>query len=94
LIKGFWKVQLGDVFYYVREARNREVVARWARDIKQDTWDRLVFDRGTAGAVVGVSLAFWPLWGCAMALTHFVLYEFVLAPAINGLGQWWGPQEL
>ena len=92
LIVGFWKIQLGNVYYYVREARNPETIARWAKDIKEDAWDRL-FNLGIVGGVVGVALAmlvFGPLWGFVVALTHFVLYVFVLAPAINGLGHWWG----
>ncbi len=93
LLLGFWKVQLGNVFYYVREARNPETIARWAKDIKDDIWDRLIFNWGTAGAVVGIALAMLllgPLWGLAVAAAHFVLYVFVLAPAINALGHWWG----
>jgi len=93
LLKGFWKVQLGNVFYYVREARNPETIARWAKDIKDDIWDRLIFNWGTTGAVVGIALAMLllgPLWGLAVAAAHFVLYVFVLAPAINALGHWWG----
>jgi stearoyl-CoA desaturase (delta-9 desaturase) len=92
LILGFWKIQLGNVYYYVREARNLETIARWAKDIKEDAWDRL-FNLGIVGGIVGVALAmlvFGPLWGFVVALTHFVLYVFVLAPAINGLGHWWG----
>ena len=57
LLLGFWKVQLGNVFYYVREARNPETIARWAKDIKDDIWDRLIFNWGTAGAIVGVTFA-------------------------------------
>jgi stearoyl-CoA desaturase (delta-9 desaturase) len=93
LLLGFWKVQLGNVFYYVREARNPETIARWARDIKDDVWDRLMFNWGTLGAIVGVTLAMLllgPVWGIAVSITHFVLYVFVLAPAINALGHWWG----
>src|SRR5436309_14347330 len=39
-LKGFWAVQLGNVFYYVREAHNRETIERYVRDIKIDRWDR------------------------------------------------------
>ena len=93
LLLGFWKVQLGNVFYYVREARNPETIARWARDIKDDVWDRFIFNWGTAGAGVGITLAMLllgPVWGISVAVAHFVLYVFVLAPAINALGHWWG----
>jgi stearoyl-CoA desaturase (Delta-9 desaturase) len=92
-LEGFWKVQLGNVFYYVREARNPETIARWARDIKDDVWDRFFFNWGTLGAIVGITLAMLllgPVWGIAVSITHFVLYVFVLAPAINALGHWWG----
>jgi stearoyl-CoA desaturase (Delta-9 desaturase) len=93
LLEGFWKVQLGNVFYYVREARNPETIARWAKDIKDDIWDRLIFNWGTAGAIVGVALAMLllgPVWGLAVSIAHFILYVFMLAPAINALGHWWG----
>jgi stearoyl-CoA desaturase (delta-9 desaturase) len=93
LLLGFWKVQLGNVFYYVREARNPETIARWAKDIKDDIWDRLIFNWGTAGAVVGVALAMvilGPVWGLSVSMAHFVLYVFLLAPAINALGHWRG----
>ena len=36
---GFWKVQLGNVFYYVREIKKTDVVERYARDIKEGWWD-------------------------------------------------------
>jgi len=93
LLLGFWKVQLGNVFYYVREARNPETITRWAKDIKDDIWDRLIFNWGTAGAVLGVALAMLllgPVWGLGVSIAHFVLYVFLLAPAINALGHWWG----
>jgi stearoyl-CoA desaturase (delta-9 desaturase) len=93
LLLGFWKVQLGNVFYYVREARNPETIARWAKDIKDDIWDRLLFNWGTIGGIVGITMAMLllgPIWGLAASFAHFVLYVFVLAPAINALGHWWG----
>ena len=93
LLLGFWKVQLGNVFYYLREAKNPETITRWARDIRYDIWDRLLFNWGTAGFVIGICLAVLALgliWGLAVSLAHFVLYVFMIAPAINGLGHWWG----
>ena len=32
-LEGFWNVQLGNVFYYIREVRKTDVVERYARDI-------------------------------------------------------------
>jgi len=93
LVHGFWKIQLWNVYYYVREARNPETLARWAKDIRDDVWDRVLFNKGTLGGVVGIAaamLVLGPGWGLLLAVSHFVLYVFVLAPSINGLGHWWG----
>jgi stearoyl-CoA desaturase (Delta-9 desaturase) len=32
LVHGFWKIQLWNVYYYVREARNPDTLTRWAKD--------------------------------------------------------------
>jgi len=36
-------------------------------------------------------LGLWP--GLIAALAHAILYVFVIAPAINGIGHWWGAQN-
>jgi stearoyl-CoA desaturase (delta-9 desaturase) len=48
-LKGFWSVQLGNVFYYVREAHNGDTVEKYARDIVPDRWDRWFFNHGFVG---------------------------------------------
>ncbi|HET8576128.1 MAG TPA: fatty acid desaturase, partial [Methylomirabilota bacterium] len=76
LVHGFWRIQLGNVYYYVREARNPETIARWAKDIREDVWDRVMFNKGTLGGAVGIAVAMLvlgPIWGLAVAMTHFVL---------------------
>jgi stearoyl-CoA desaturase (Delta-9 desaturase) len=87
-LEGFWKVQLGNVFYYVREIKRTDVVERYARDIKDGWWDRHVFRHGLVGLIIGtVSLCFviglWP--GLIAATIHAVTYVFVLSSSINGL---------
>ena len=96
LVHGFWKIQLWNVYYYVREARNPETVTRWAKDIREDFGDRFLFSKGTVGGVLGVTaamLALGPAWGLALSAMHLVLYVFVVAPSINGLGHWWGRRD-
>lgn len=93
---GFWRVQLLNVYYYWREARNPETLQKFAPDIPTDRLDRLVFSRGVLGLGVGTALlclvfGFWP--GLGAGIGHAVLYVFVLAPLINGLGHWHGSQN-
>jgi hypothetical protein len=45
-LKGFWPVQLGNVFYYVRESHNPATIEKYAHDIPVDRWDRLLFNHG------------------------------------------------
>ncbi|MCC7416619.1 MAG: fatty acid desaturase [Acidobacteria bacterium] len=88
LLEGFWKVQLGNVFYYAREIRKTDVVARYARDIEEGWWDRHVFDRGLVGLLAGTALlcaAIGPWWGLLAAGLHAIMYVFVLSSSINGL---------
>jgi stearoyl-CoA desaturase (delta-9 desaturase) len=93
---GFWRVQLLNVYYYIREARNQETIRTFARDIVEDRLDRALFSRGVSGVVLGIALLCLILgvWaGLTAGLTHAVLYVFVLAPLINGLGHWRGDQN-
>jgi stearoyl-CoA desaturase (delta-9 desaturase) len=92
---GFWRVQFFNVYYYAREARKPETLRRFAPDLAEDRLDRWVFSHGWTGLVVGlallcVTLGVWQ--GLAAGFLHAVLYVFVLAPLINGLGHWRGRQ--
>ena len=93
---GFWRVQLLNVYYYVREARDPETLRVFAPDIHPDRLDRVVFHRGWVGVTLGtvalcLILGVWT--GLVAAALHAILYVFALAPLINGLGHWWGGQN-
>ena len=88
MLMGFWSVQLGNVFHYAREAKNPEVVERYARDIEDDVWDRLFFNHGISGVVLGTAALCVVLglgWGLLAAGVHAVMYVFVLSSSINGI---------
>jgi stearoyl-CoA desaturase (Delta-9 desaturase) len=96
LLLGFWKVQLGNVYYYVQEARNPQTVAKFAPDLAGDRWERLVFARGWTGLAIGVvlvslTIGWWQ--GVVAMLGHALLFVFVTGPLINGLGHWMGAQN-
>ena len=93
---GFWKVQLWNVYYYIREVRNAATIQKFAPDLPEDRLDRAVFSRGWVGLGVGLALlclalGVWAALGAALA--HAVLYVFVMAPLINALGHWRGAQN-
>jgi len=80
----------------VREARNRETIRTFAPDLPEDRWDRAVFSRSLSGLAIGIALlclTFGAWAGLAAGAVHAVLYVFVLAPLINGLGHWRGAQN-
>jgi stearoyl-CoA desaturase (Delta-9 desaturase) len=95
-VLGFWRVQLFNVYYYVREAKNPDTIRTFAPDLSEDRLDRAIFSFGRTGLGLGIALlcltlGLWP--GLIVALAHAVLYVFVLAPLINGLGHWRGAQN-
>jgi stearoyl-CoA desaturase (delta-9 desaturase) len=88
VIEGFWSVQLGNVFHYIKEARNKDVIERYARDIKEDWWERTFFRHGLLGLGIGIVALCSVLgigWGLLAASIHAVMYVFVLSSSINGL---------
>jgi stearoyl-CoA desaturase (delta-9 desaturase) len=93
---GFWRVQLLNVYYYMREARNGHTLRTFAPDVVEDWLDRRVFSRGVGGLALGIGLLCLTLGigsGLIAGLMHAVLYVLVLAPLINGLGHWRGAQN-
>jgi stearoyl-CoA desaturase (delta-9 desaturase) len=93
---GVWRIQLLNAYYYKRAAADREMLATFAPDLAEDWLDRALFRYSYAGLILGTGmlcalLGFWP--GLAAAALHAILYVFVLAPLINGLGHWRGQQN-
>jgi stearoyl-CoA desaturase (Delta-9 desaturase) len=94
LLVGFWKVQLGNVFYYIKETKNPETVATYAKDmVKSDFFDKIAFNYGGAGIIVGtallcLTLGFW--WGLFATAFAGFMYVFVLSSSINGLCHYFG----
>jgi stearoyl-CoA desaturase (delta-9 desaturase) len=93
---GFWRVQLFNVAYYVREARNPATLETFAPDLRPDRLDRTIFSHGWLGPGLGLAglcalVGLGP--GLAAGLAHAILYVFVMAPLINALGHWRGSRN-
>ena len=92
LLEGFAMVQFGNVALYRRVANDKEVVARYARALPPDRWDRALFDHALAGLAVGIAilvlfLGLWP--GLVAAGFHTVTY-LLLSAAVNAIGHYYG----
>ncbi len=94
LLEGFATVQFGNVALYRKVARDRDVVARYARDLPPDRWDRLFFDHACIGLGIGIALlVLWlgPALGLLAAGFHTVTY-LLLNAAVNAVGHTFGRQ--
>ncbi|MBI1734607.1 MAG: fatty acid desaturase [Candidatus Rokubacteria bacterium] len=95
-VHGFWRVQLFNVYYYAREAKNPETLQKFAPDLAEDRLDRLIFRHGWVGVIAGGAMLCLALglWQGLLAMgVHAVSYVFVAAPLINGLSHWKGRQN-
>ena len=87
-VLGFWNVQLGNVYYYIRATQEKDILDKYAPDIEEDWWDRWFFNRGKLGLFLGIAalcalMGLW--WGLLTAGIHAVTYVFGIASSINGL---------
>ena len=92
-LAGFWSVQLGNIFHYVREAKNPDVIEKYAKDLKDDAWDRYLLNHGSVGLIIGITVLCTVLgigWGLLAGVLHAILYVFILSPSINGLCHYFG----
>ena len=104
-VLGFWKVQLFNVYYYVRAAKTPGIVKRFAPDISS-RWGDSTALRGFRGLTIGIAIlilagvsfslsrgnsaGYGVFLGLLVAAAHAFLYVFVLSPSINGLCHWRG----
>ena len=89
---GWVKVQMLNVQMYRREARNPITVARYAKDIPEDAWDRRLFNHALFGLSIGVAflvVVFGPVIGLLAAFFHVNFYLGGSA-AVNAIGHHFG----
>jgi len=89
---GWLRVQLTNAALYRRVARDGVTVARYARDLRPDRWDRALFDRPFLGLGIGITLLILllgPWWGLYAAAFHAVAY-LMLNAAVNAVGHHFG----
>lgn len=92
VLLGWVRVQFGNVALYRREARNPITLARYAKDVPADRWDRVLFDHALIGLALGIGilvllLGWWA--GLVAAAFHAVFYLMTNA-AVNAVGHHFG----
>jgi stearoyl-CoA desaturase (delta-9 desaturase) len=92
IVESYWKIQLLNLFYYRRAAKNREAIRRYTKDLPPDRWDRWLFSHSYLGLGLGISILI-ALFGVELAivvsLVHLVLY-LGLSAAVNAIGHRYG----
>jgi stearoyl-CoA desaturase (delta-9 desaturase) len=92
VVFGYSLVQFGNAVLYRRVARNPVAVARYARDLPGDRWDKVLFNHALLGLGLGVALLIG-LFGWEIALIAALVHASVYllgGGAINGIGHKWG----
>jgi stearoyl-CoA desaturase (delta-9 desaturase) len=92
VVFGYSLVQFGNALLYRRVARNREQVARYARDLPEDRWDKVLFNHALLGLALGIGLLV-ALFGWEIALVASAVHASIYllgGGAINGIGHKWG----
>jgi stearoyl-CoA desaturase (delta-9 desaturase) len=92
VLLGYAKVQWTNVALYRKVARDPEAVARYARDLQPDRFDRVLFDHSFLGLGLGIGLLYlvggWEI-ALIVSIVHTVFY-LVGNGAINAVGHHWG----
>jgi stearoyl-CoA desaturase (delta-9 desaturase) len=89
---GWVNVQIRNVSLYRRAASDPETVARYARDIRVDRWDRVLFDHALLGLGIGIAfliVVLGPLAGIIAAIVHMNVY-LATSSAVNAIGHHFG----
>jgi stearoyl-CoA desaturase (delta-9 desaturase) len=92
VLLGYLKVQLGNLWLYRRVAKDPATVARYARDLPADRWDRVLFDRALAGLAIGIAFL-CVILGLRLGLIASGIYALsylLLSAAVNAIGHLWG----
>ncbi|MDP9074257.1 MAG: fatty acid desaturase [Actinomycetota bacterium] len=92
VLRGYAAVQFGNVGMYRAVANDKPTVARYARDLPADRWDRLLFDHALLGLGLGIGFLClvlgWRL-GLVASAVHMVSYLMINA-AVNAVGHRFG----
>jgi stearoyl-CoA desaturase (delta-9 desaturase) len=91
---GWFRVQLTNLWLYKRAAGDAENIRKYAKDVPQTRWDRLLFDHAIVGLAMGwaiLCLVIGVVPGLIAGLVHVVMYVG-LSGSVNSIGHHFGRQ--
>jgi len=94
VLLGWTAVQMKNVALYRKEAADPTTIAKYARDIPADRWDRVLFDHALLGLAVGTGilmLVLGPWAGLIAAFVHVNVY-LATSAAVNAMAHHFGRQ--
>ena len=91
-IEGYWRIMIGNVYYYRREANDGDTLEKYASDLPFDRLDRMFLRRGTLGfSLTGIVLVLLMGLGPGLVtLATLAVVYLLLNAAINGAGHTFG----
>jgi stearoyl-CoA desaturase (Delta-9 desaturase) len=91
-IEGYWKIMIGNVYYYRREANDGDTMEKYASDLPFDQLDKRLLRNGTLGfSLTGLILVLlMGLWPGLVAISTLAVVYLLLNAAINGAGHTFG----
>lgn len=92
VLLGWWTVQRRNVALYRAEARNPETLARYAKDIPEDKLDRVLYNHGILGLIVGTTILCLLIGPAAGLIGAFVHLNLLLGSnaAVNAMAHHFG----
>ena len=91
-IEGYWKIMIGNVYYYRREANQDDTMEKYASDLPCDRLDKVLLRNGTLGfSLTGLILVLLMGIGPGLvAISTLAVVYLLLNAAINGAGHTFG----
>jgi len=90
-IEGYWRIMIGNVYYYRHEANNDNPLEKYAAaDLPFDRLDRMILRRGTLGFSLTCVILVLLMGPGLVALTTLAVVYLLLNAAINSAGHTFG----
>lgn len=92
IVETFALIQFANVYLYRKAAKDPANLAKYAKDLPPDKWDKTFFNKPLLGLGIGIGLLlvlFGPMVALLVSLIHMASY-LLLSAAVNAIGHTYG----